>query len=249
MENEHQYPVGALDDLNFQVPGARQFRGALEITKIIFPNAGQLRSRRVVTRSRARGTGKYPSWKMGRMLQWESRNELNAFRLLDCCPAVTQFMEQPCQICYNQGGQSKSHYPDILVEISGHKELWEVEPEGKAQQPEVAVRTALLTQALPRWGYEYRLAIDCDLAKQPRLKNAQILLRFGRHEVSESEYEFLRLMHKRQGALAWSQACNGEYGAKGRQNLCNLTLKGILTVDVNAPWSASTKFFATKGGM
>jgi len=241
--------VDIFDDLNFHVPGARQLGGAVEITEIIFPNAGQLRSRRVVTRSRARGTGKYPSWKMGRMLQWESRNELNAFRLLDCCPTVTQFMEQPCQICYNQGGQSKSHYPDILVEISGRKELWEVKPEGKAQQPEVAGRTALLTQALPTWGYEYRLAIDRDLAKQPRLRNAQILLRFGRHEISGYEYESVRLIHKRQGVLVWSKACSGAYGAKGREILCNLTLRGILTVDINAPWSDNTKFFATKGCM
>src|SRR5215813_8651303 len=45
-------------------------------------------SRNVVTRSRVRPTGKYPSWKMERMLEWESRNELHAFRLLDCDPSV-----------------------------------------------------------------------------------------------------------------------------------------------------------------
>jgi hypothetical protein len=237
------------DDLTLQVPGARQLGGAEDITAIIFPIAGQLRSRRIVTRSRARGTGKYPSWKMGRMLQWESRNELNAFRLLDCCPTVSHFMEQPCQICYTQGGLSKSHYPNLLVEISGRKELWEIKPEAKGEQLEIALRAALLTQALARWGYEYRLVIDSDLAKQPRLRNAQILLRFGRHEVSGYEYESLRLIHKRQSILVWSKACKGAYGAKGREILCKLTLTGILTIDINAPWSDNTQFFATKGGM
>jgi hypothetical protein len=37
---------------------------------------------------------------MERMLQWESINELNDFRLLDCDPRVTVFTEQPCEIGY-----------------------------------------------------------------------------------------------------------------------------------------------------
>ncbi|TAK68026.1 MAG: hypothetical protein EPO19_09230 [Betaproteobacteria bacterium] len=39
---------------------------------IVFPEASERRSRRVVSRSRSRPTGKYPSWKMARMVQWES---------------------------------------------------------------------------------------------------------------------------------------------------------------------------------
>jgi hypothetical protein len=40
---------------------------------------------------------------MERMLQWESINELNAFRLLNCDPRVTVFTEQPCEIGYFDG--------------------------------------------------------------------------------------------------------------------------------------------------
>ncbi len=50
--------------------------------------------RRIVMRSRARATGKYPSWKAGRMVQWESINELNAFRILDAMPEVSTFTER-----------------------------------------------------------------------------------------------------------------------------------------------------------
>jgi hypothetical protein len=244
-----EHSIDILNDLNFHVTGTPQIGGAFEIAEIILPSVGRLRSRRVVTRSRARGTGNYPSWKMGRMLQWESKNELNAFRLLDCIPAVTHFTEQPCQIRYTQGGECKNHFPDILVQIFGRKEMWEVKPEAEARRPEVATRTALLTQTLPKWGYGYRLVIDRDLAKQPRLRNAQILLRFGRYAVSEQEYESLRLMLKRHGILLWSKACDGTYGSKGREILCNLTLRGILTIDMNIPWSVNTEFVTRKGGM
>lgn len=58
------------------------------ILEIAFPPEGTVRARRIVSRSRARPTGKYPSWKMGRMIQWESTNELNAYRLLDANPAA-----------------------------------------------------------------------------------------------------------------------------------------------------------------
>ncbi len=241
--------VGLHNDFDTRDPGAQRTHFATEISEIVFPTEGQLRSRRVVTRSRARGTGKYPSWKMKRMLQWESRNELNAFRLLDICATVTGFMEQPCQIRYTQAGQPKIHHPDILVAISGREELWDVTTRAKKQQPEVELRTAVLTKALAKWGYEYRVAIDSELATQPRLNNAQILLRFGRAEISGSDHESIRLIEKHQRVLVWSEACNGTYGAKGREILCNLTLRGILTLDLNAPWSPNTKFFAKQGGM
>ena len=51
------------------------------------------------------------------MLQWESMNELNAFRLLDCDPGVTAFTEQPCEIVYFDGTETRRHYPDVYAMI------------------------------------------------------------------------------------------------------------------------------------
>ncbi len=42
------------------------------IVSITLPEQGKLRVRKVVTRSRVRPTDKFPSWKMGSMLQCES---------------------------------------------------------------------------------------------------------------------------------------------------------------------------------
>src|ERR1039457_2276067 len=83
------------------------------IRSILFPAPGQMRFRRVVSRSNARSAGKYPSWKMDRMMHWESNNELNAFRLLDCDPNVTSYSEQPCRIAYVMDGVERIHFPDI----------------------------------------------------------------------------------------------------------------------------------------
>ena len=219
------------------------------IKNVVFAGPTEIRSRRVVTRSRVRPTGKYPSWKMRRMLQWESVNELNAFRLLDCDPNVTGFAEQPCEIVYVDKGETKRHFPDLLVETKGCKELWEVKQESEALRPDISMRTELISKCLPEWGYAYRVALGHDLAKQPRLRNANLLLQFGRNPVTEREQEAIRLALKRQAALLWSDACNGAYGPNGREILCSLVLRGKLVFDRDSAWSPDTQFFPGKVGI
>lgn len=226
--------------------GGQQAGRNTAISNIVFPGPGQLRSRKVVSRSSARPKGKYPSWKMRRMIAWESENELNAFRLLDCDPDVTRFHEQPCQVVYILDGQVRSHYPDILVEKNDRKELWEVKLESEAAESEVVTRTALLVQGLPLWGYKYRVVLAKDLAMQPRLADACFLLGFGRRDVTDCEQEFIRRALIRQKCLLWSDACRGEYGPRGCEILCNLVLRGALTIDLNSPITPNTRFFARK---
>jgi hypothetical protein len=137
--------------------------------EIVFPTAGKLRSKSVVSRSRARSTGKYPSWKMGRMVQWESPHELNAFRLLDADPAVSAYHEQPFTIRFVFDGKTRIRHPDLLVEWRHRREIWEIEqqigPEGSSSIDE----TRLLECALPQLGFAYRLVKAEDLAREPRL--------------------------------------------------------------------------------
>lgn len=108
------------------------------ILEITFPPEGKVRSRRIVSRSRARATGKYPSWKMCRMMQWESVNELNAYRLLDANPAVTAYHEQPLTITFKINGEIHKHYPDTMVQWGNSRELWEIKTAADAARPEVA---------------------------------------------------------------------------------------------------------------
>jgi hypothetical protein len=219
------------------------------IKSILFPAPGQIRSRKVVSRSNARSAGKYPSWKMGRMMHWESSNQLNAFRLLDCDPNVTSYSEQPCQITYIMDGVERIHHPDILITTAGTKRLWEVKPRSKALEPEVLARTALLSRALPKWGYAYRMMFAEDLARQPHLSNAILLLSLAKRTVSDCEWENVKRTVAEQGALVWSQACAGNYGRNGREILCSLVLRGALTIDMNFPISPATEFTTRKGGL
>ena len=219
------------------------------INRITFPTAEQARCRRVVTRSRARPTGKYPSWKMGRMIQWESLNELHAFRLLDCDPQVTAFHEQPCEIVFVQNGEVRRHYPDVCVETRDSKELWEIKPESEAARAEIVARTTLLSNALRQYGFTYRLVLAHDLARQPRLHNANILLRHGRRAPTECEREGIRLLLMHTGYLNWGEVCHGVYGAKGLEVLCRLVLEGKAFFDMDVPLSPCTQFFSSHGDL
>ena len=219
------------------------------IRSILFPERGQMRSRKVVSRSNARSAGKYPSWKMGRMMHWESSNELNAFRILDCDPNVTSYSEQPCQIVYVMDGIERVHYPDILVTTTGGRQLWEVKLRSNASEPELLARTTFLSRALPRWGYEYRTVFGEELARQPRLNNANLLLSLGRRAVSDCEWEDVRRTVTERGSLVWSEAISGNYGAKGREILSSLVLRGVLTIDMNSPISPATEFVAKNGSL
>lgn len=203
------------------------------ILKLEFPENDSGRSRKIVTRSRARPTGKYPSWKMGRMMQWESHNELNAFRLIDANASITSFQEQPLTIYFRLNGETHRHHPDILVTTANGPELWEIKPASEART--VAQRTKFLTEHLPHLGFAYRVVLGEELAKQPRLRNIQEILKFGRADISSAERELVRQILERTNTISWNSAARGDLGVRGRHVLAHLFLKGELTCDVDEP--------------
>lgn len=217
----------------------------LRIIPVTFGEPELTPIRRVISRSRSRPTGKYPSWKMKKMLQWESIAELKAFRLLDCDPSVIRFGEQPCVVIYFNGVEQKRHVPDIYVEFCERKELWEITTD--ASDPDVIARTILLSNGFKPHGFIYRLVPDSELAREPRLQNANTLLHYGRRPLEELDRERLRLLLKKRGSLTWVDASSGEYGPLGQDALCRLALEGILRVDMDKPLTAETQFSCLKG--
>jgi hypothetical protein len=217
-------------------------RIAGSLIRIELPKQGQLRSRKVVTRSRARFTGKYPSWKMQRMVQWESSGELKVFKLLDCDPEVKSFHEQPFTIHYQLGGRWRRHYPDILIERDHSMEVWEVKAGHEALLPEFEERSKLLQTELPKHGFRYRVIASTDFDDPGRLTHAEILLRFGRSQITLFDRELLRRLSAKGGPLVWNAAERGQYGPKGRQAICRLVLEGKLEAQLDLLPSPGTRF-------
>ena len=208
------------------------------VIQLIFPKDGKLRSRDVVNRSNASNSGKYPSWKENRMLQWESPHEGNAIHILDATPVVIAFSEQPCEIIYNSNGVTRRHYPDFLVIEKHRREFWEVKTQRDANKQEVAERTAFLAKALPYYGYDYRMVLAEVLASQPRLDNVKRLNKLGRCPISAHEQEYFRRLFIQQPILQW-----GMFEAQSQsllRQVCRLILEGKLSIDLHQPIHAAS---------
>ena len=219
-----------------------------QILDIIYPEDGKLRSRKIVSRSNSRPTGKYPSWKMGRMIQWESPDTLNAYRLLDANPAVISFFEQPLVIRYVLNGETHLHYPNTLVNLSKTHELWDIKSATEAGTPEVSTRTRFLQEALPKKGFSYHMVIGEDLARDPRLSTILTLLKYGRHPIGFVEREHVRKILTVAGGITWNSAIAGDLGARGRFILSRLALEGVLILDIESRLDSETLFTLTQPG-
>ena len=201
------------------------------------------RARRVVYRARNRVTGLYPSWKMGRMVEWESINERNACVLLDACHAVTAFAEQPVVVRYVLNGIEHEHYPDMLVDLADGKELWEVKPRDRALDDFILNRTRLMAAELPRYGYRYRVVLAEDLEKKTRLRIARYLLKWGRKAPDLLCRERVRVVMEERRFVTWGMALDGVFGPAGRCALSRLTLDGTLGCDADHSIDRFTRFF------
>lgn len=208
------------------------------ILAIRYPEAGKLRARKVISRSKATSSGKYPSWKVKRMLHWESPHELHAFRLLDTHTGVLSFAEQPLVVTYAMDGVQHDHYPDIEVQTTDGRELWEIKTRTDAER--FAPRTRLLEEALPSHGYRYRVVLAEELAVEPRLTNAVLVLRHGRAAISDLARERARLLLERLQTVSWGVILDGALGPEGHKVACRLVLEGQLLLDFGSPISRST---------
>ena len=166
------------------------------------------------------------------MVQWESINELNAFRLLDADPTAISFHEQPLAIQFVLHGEQHVHYPDILVQYRTTRELWEVKPAVHADKLECVERTRLLERLLPPLGFTYRLILAEELAREPRMNTVSTILRLGRHQVQLIVRERIRqLLTATQ--VTWGDL-KGALGANGGHHISRLILEGAIHIDFDA---------------
>lgn len=216
-----------------------------KILSIEYPPDGKHRARKVISRSKARPTGKYPSWKMGRMVHWESPHELNAYRLLDANPAVISFHEQPLIIHFILNGEEHPHYPDVLVDFGTTRELWEIKPANAATDLDLLARTRLLQHELSKKGITYHMVTGDELAREPRLSTVLTLLKYGRQQISMVEHEQVRLLFQDDREITWA-AAQEVLGHNRSRLLCRLFLEGHLTCDIEQELTSATKFWTTR---
>jgi len=201
------------------------------------------RARKVISRSNYRVTGKYPSWKMGRMLHWESTLERDAFYLLDVNPMVKEFREQPAQITYKLNDSEHRHFPDILVRTAHGNLFKEIKTDGEAADKKIIDRTAHLKPLLHSQGFDYEVLRESDIRREPRLSNAQRILSYGRHPLNHHEQEmFIQRYFKNGCSCNLNDITRNDRVQKDVPQLCQMILVGTTAMDIEQPWDNETLF-------
>lgn len=201
--------------------------------QIVLPVRGQLRARKLIGRSRRVMTGKYPSWKMGRMMHWESRLEAKVLRLLDACPAVERFAEQPFTILYLQDGRWRAHVPDVVVQtVRGDRWILEVKNDRDPRLEDALHRAEILKPRLGAFGIKYTVVHQHAIDAGSSLQNAGCLLRFGRGEPRANAHQaFIDLLahtgELRRSDLVGTAIDNQHAISVGSQ----LALRGLLSLN------------------
>lgn len=196
-----------------------------------------VRARKVVSRSNSRVTGKFPSIKVGRMVHWESQIERDAILLLDVDPEIVAFREQPARIVYAQDGELKEHYPDLYVETKTSVAFVEVKTDKDAEDLDVKLRTALLTRLLAVQGIGYAVLVESEIRKNPRLKNAQYIHRYGKQPIDVYEEERIRNIFLDRKVITWGDVHLGALGKYGVAHVCRLLMEGRVHLNMGTEWS------------
>lgn len=205
-------------------------------TKLISIEFGEgQRMRRVVSRSNCRVTGKHPSWKRKCMAYWESPLERDGFRRLDADSLVVAYEEQPAKITYMVSGKTLTHFPDVLITSEGSHEFREIKTDRDAERCEIRERTAIMTDLLPRAGYNYRIWLESEIRTQPALNNDFYLITFGRHPVPIQFREIIRRLFDVNPSIPWGFLTRETGTNKGVEYISRLVLEGMLTFDRNTP--------------
>jgi hypothetical protein len=192
---------------------------------------------RVITnRGSRKVTGWFPSWKLGRMIKYESRLERDYLFLLDYDPAVVGVRGQWPRVRYLLDDKYRTYWPDFTVERTGKRQIVEVKPAEKARKLENVRRFRAIRQVCLNRGYEFVLVTDEAIRAQPRLRNVKLLWRYSRvpvwprHQLACQEF-FGARAEASLGDLAEHLALLGA----GRDVLYSMMFHGVLLFDLHRP--------------
>ena len=196
------------------------------------------RVRQPVNRSKSGVQGKVADVVHGRSRHAESKNELNAFRILTATAHLDTWQEQPFSIEYHVDGCKHRYTPDVLIVWGSHREVIEIKEDREADALENQERFRLNGELLSEHGYRFRIWRRSEICAEPRLTNASLILRYRRVEVPATENERIRQLFSstREFRLSALRDTPGVSAA----SILRLVLNGRLHIDWWHPLSGDS---------
>lgn len=126
--------------------------------------------------------GRFPSLKLGRMVDFESLIERDYLYLLDFETAVTWFAEQPLVIEYEANGKQLKYTPDFHLIRGGRHFLVECKPEKMMGKPQNQRKFAAGQDFCAEKNWTFQVMTDTQLRAGFRLSNVRLLTQFARYD-------------------------------------------------------------------
>lgn len=128
-------------------------------------------------------TGKFPSLKMKRIIQFESGVEKDFIYLLEYDERITSFEEQPLRIEYKIEEKEHTYTPDFQAVVDGENWLYECKPEKFVRKGDNPLKFAVAEKWCESQGWGFQV-ITAELIRSGyRLKNVKYLTGFARFIV------------------------------------------------------------------
>jgi hypothetical protein len=128
--------------------------------------------------------GRFPSLKLGRMIDFESLIERDFIYLLDFEQDVTSFTEQPLTIAYEYEDKVLHYTPDFYITRNDRHILVECKPEKRVNLAENQRKFAAAQAWCGTRGWEFQVVTDDQLRHGHRLANIRLLTQFARYNIS-----------------------------------------------------------------
>lgn len=204
------------------------------------------RVREPVSRWKSGVQGKVADVLHGRSRHAESQNELKAFQVLMATARADAWQEQPFILEYHREGVRFRYTPDMLVTWGTHEEVVEVKEDAEASLAENQARFTFISELLAEHGYRFRLWRKSEICAEPRLKNANLVLRYRRVAVPATEHERLRRAFSSAPEFHLRTLCARSNTAI--QTVLRLVLGGTLHIDWWEPLGLDSRVSVTPIG-
>jgi len=134
-------------------------------------------SRKVITRSGRHFRGRYPSRKLGRMVEFESLIERDVILLLEFSRGVQSYQEQPVRIVYSDGQAMREYYPDFEAQLASDPRVHiEVKPSEKLHSPKIATKLQqIATHYAQHRDEHFRVITELEARQEPLHSNLKML--------------------------------------------------------------------------
>jgi hypothetical protein len=199
-----------------------------------------------VSRSKVGVQGKVADVVSGRSRHAESQNELKAFQILLAMARADYWQEQPFTLEYRHDGAKHRYTPDVLLVRGNNRTVVEIKEDREAESAEAQAKFRAIEDRLAEHGYKFRLWKSSEIRAEPRLSNANLILRYRSVMVCPEQREHLRRAFASTSEIGLRSLC--EITEVPVQSVLRLVIDGAVYIDWWRPLCLSASLSNTPIG-